>query len=82
MIDLSEKQLTAAARRAADDEDAWCASRPAWLSLEDDPAGSAPTDTAARVPPATSPALWTADGTPTSKMPTSCAGLPLRRRRP
>ena len=36
--ELSEEQLTASARRAADDEDAWCASRPAWLSLVDEPA--------------------------------------------
>lgn len=30
-IDLSEERLTAIAREAADDEDAWCASRPAWI---------------------------------------------------
>jgi len=46
--ELSEEQLTASARRAADDEDAWCASRPAWLSLEDEPAPAAPPRAAPR----------------------------------
>ena len=37
MIELSEEWLTEAARRSADDEDAWYAARPAWLNLEDEP---------------------------------------------
>src|SRR5436190_23811354 len=37
MIELSVEWLTNAARRAAEDEDAWCATRPAWLGLDDEP---------------------------------------------
>jgi hypothetical protein len=37
MIELSEEWLNDVARRAADDEEAWCSGRPAWLGLEDEP---------------------------------------------
>ena len=37
MIELSEEWLNDAARRAADEEDAWYAAPPTWLDLEDEP---------------------------------------------
>lgn len=36
MIELSEEWLAEAARRAAEEEDAWIAARPRWLTLEDE----------------------------------------------
>ena len=40
MIELSAEWLTEVARRAADDEDAWCAAHPTWLALDDEPSAA------------------------------------------
>jgi hypothetical protein len=37
MIELSSEWLTEVARQASDDDEAWCAARPAWLALDEEP---------------------------------------------